>query len=589
MEKRWAWVALGVLAAFVVGYAAGRLGGARPALPLPLESPTKARGPGVRPEAPPRRKAPARPEAPPGRRGEPPGRPQYVRGKPFPSAAGKKEPASRVLDAFAIRADRPLRLSWPLDVAPDVDGRMCLRGRQGANELKNLDDGRALYGFRVARPGAYRSFLSVRWLDDGVGDIDCNNSWFAAIDGGRKACVGDDKPGPVWHWVPGPRGFLLAGVHWYTVEIREDGALIDRIAVVREGAGPPCGPLEKLPLVSFSGFAGERSPTCPYSPVREVEIEALPTGSLVIGEGEGHGSEVTVLASFQGGEGGFRGEIGVSSPTAGGLRATGETSIRCSAEAPYARAVVRLEFRPRVPRRTHIVTVRVTPPAPPGKMRCVFRKDLFFLRPPAWAFLGPFPDASSGEGGLKDWPTKERLKVLAERKDFGPEKPAARREGPEEPEKEGIQWKLVEDGSCYDELGAVDLTRVYGPRENVYAYAVTWLRSGASFNHRLFLFQADDTGAMWINGHLVALMPMRLGKEHNKIWNSSPLHRGLNPVVVKVAQAKVYWGFRVDAEDWRAVHRPGGFMHWAEPSEWSEEAREPGIILRLLELEGVEP
>ena len=58
-------------------------------------------------------------------------------------------------------------------------------------------------------------------------------------------------------------------------------------------------------------------------------------------------------------------------------------------------------------------------------------------------------------------------------------------------------WRLVSDGSCYDDFGTVDLRKVFGPEHNVYAYAVTWLvaeapPSGNSLRHRSFSFQSDD-------------------------------------------------------------------------------------------------
>ena len=545
-RKIWLGVILGVALAFLAGYALGRA--------------FERDGDGEEKAAPPPPAGVEKDTEDSLRRGDKPPRQTRARAAPAPASPRSCRPFSR--EAFAIPAGEPLRISWPLDIARGVGGRMCLRARQGANELRGLGEGWALYGLRVGQGGVYRSFLKVRWLDDGVGNPDCNNSWFASMNGGRKVCAGDDNPGPVWHWVAGPGGFLRAGVHWYTVEIREDGTLLDRIAIVPGDVQFGPERLEELPLVSFSRLAGARPARCPHSPVREVELDALPTGSLVIGRG--HKSELTVLASYQGEEGSFTGEIGVRSPTARGLRVSGETSILCSADEPYARAAVGFEFGPGAHRGGHTVTLSVVDASVSGKRECVFRKAFSFLKPAAWAFLGPFPDPSSGAAGSADWPTEEKLKALAKLAD-----PALIFDEPGAPG--AVDWRLIEDGSCYDELGAVDLFKVYGPTRNVYCYAVSWLYSATKFPHRQVLFQSDDTAALWIDGRLISHVPAKLAKQHSRLWSGVALRKGLSPVVVKIAQAEGYWGFRLDALDWHMQSPWSGRIRWVEPSRWPGE------------------
>ncbi|MBT3291879.1 MAG: hypothetical protein HN380_31340, partial [Victivallales bacterium] len=87
--------------------------------------------------------------------------------------------------ATAIDMAWPIRITWPLDIGPGASGpkqggaRICLRARQGVNELQNPGEGKAYYPFTVETPGEYRSWCRVRWVNDGVGHIQCNNSWFA--------------------------------------------------------------------------------------------------------------------------------------------------------------------------------------------------------------------------------------------------------------------------------------------------------------------------------------------------------------------------------------------------------------------------
>jgi hypothetical protein len=460
--------------------------------------------------------------------------------------------------AFALPAASPLRISWPLDVGPDEPGQpACLRARQGINEIQNPGEGKALYPFRITKPGRYRSFLRARWLDDGVGSFDCNNSFFAAIDDQSTMSVSDMTLG--WHWLEGPAADLEVGLHWFRVELREDGAYLDRIALIGEGAPMPIGDAscEKAPLLSFANCAGARPPTAPQTPIAAVELEALPSGSIVIGNG--HVNELTILATYQNQTGEFRGRIEASSATVPGLILSGEPQIVCSAEKPYARSVIKLVFPPQTERRSHLICVSVV--SDTGER--LFRKEIGFFRPPTWAFLGPFPDRSGGDAGWKDPPDADALARLARLCD-----PA----GLEAP---NLHWKVIEDGSCYDELGTVDLLKVFGHAHNVWAYAVTWLQAelppeGNALRHRSFSFQADDTASLWINNRLVTLLPVRLPKEANRLWSSASLQTGLNPVVIKIAQGTHYWGFRLDVVDWHWQGRRGDVIRWPPAAKWPQ-------------------
>ena len=135
----------------------------------------------------------------------------------------------------------------------------------------------------------------------------------------------------------------------------------------------------------------------------------------------------------------------------------------------------------------------------------------------------------------------------------------------------GARWKLVEDGSCYDELGAVDMFKVFGRTQNAFAYAVTWIRAETRLHHRSFVFQADDTASLWIGGRPVASMPATLPKEANRLWSSAALRPGLNPVVIRIAQGSRYWGFRFAVVDWHWQGRRGDVIRGADPSEWPSE------------------
>ena len=72
---------------------------------------------------------------------------------------------------------------------------------------------------------------------------------------------------------------------------------------------------------------------------------------------------------------------------------------------------------------------------------------------------------------------------------------------------------------------------------------------------------------------IVAAVPVRLPKEANRLWTSAPLRRGLNPVVVKIAQGSGYWGFRLSVVDWHWQGRRGDVIYGAEPRAWPGRSR----------------
>jgi len=497
-------------------------------------------------------------------------------------APAPRREAPPAFEAFAIDASKPLRISWPFDVGPGRGrnrdrplGRTCLRGRQGANEIQRPGEGKALYGFRVPSAGRYVSFMRVRWLDDGVGSVDCNNSFFACVDDGAPAVIGNKNESTRWHWESGPGVQLDAGVHFFRIELREDGVFCDRIVIMRTGAAVERSRFEALPIVEQAGFAGARPPHDPGRPIRDVEIAALRTRSVVVGEG--HANAVTVIASYQGSGRGFGGRVVAECDTARGVSlvpsdAEGGARIACSPEKPYKVSRFTFAFPPGAPMRVHYVKLGVVT----DEGECIFREVLPFLKPPEWAFLGPFRDATHGYAGASlggGGPGQAMARALSRRasrealaREAARVLPEARRVSPFQGQP--AAWKVVADGSCYDELGAVDMFKVYGRTQNAFAYAVTWVRAETWLHHRSFTFSADDTACLWMGGRPVAVVPAPLPREANRLWSSARLEPDANPVVVKIAQGGRYWGFRLDVVDWHWQGRRGDVIYGVPAGEW---------------------
>ena len=554
-------------AVFTAGYRAGR-GRARLCERRLAEAPESAAG----------GSAPRRPEPPPTR--PPPPVPTTPAAEPGAAAAAATDPVA-LEPPFALDLGEPLRISWPLDVGPDCspdrpDARVCLRARQGANELQEPGRGKALYPFRLAKAGRCAVWLRVRWADDGVGSVDCNNSWFAGLDDLPAAVVGNEETRTDWFWARGPAARLEAGTHWLRLELREDGPAADRAVIVSaQSADRPEG-LDRVVPARFGGFAGEAPPGDPQNPIGEVEIAALPTGSLAVGQG--HRNEITLCAWWQlpagAGAKGFAGTVELSCPTAPGLTVTGERELAVGPAAPFVRRTLGLEFPAAAARRPHPVTVTLAGGAGGAAARRVFRDELRFVKGPAWAFLGPFREAAEearpAERGadparLFRHPGDRQPRLLAERKGLAELGwPEARRADAGAP----VEWKLVEDGSCYDWTGAVDLLKVFGRTNSGVAYAVTWIQAQTELRHRSFVFAGDDAGWLWINDSFIAVLPVDLPREANRLWSSARLAPGANPVAVKLYQQGRYWGFRFDVVDWHWQGRRGDLITALEPAAW---------------------
>jgi len=402
--------------------------------------------------------------------------------------------------AFAIDVSKPVRITWPLDVGPDADNdrtdnHLCLRARQGVNELQTPGAGKALYGFRIRREGDYKTYFRVRWIDDGVGSVECNNSWFAGIDNRPAAVIGNKGKSSIWHWEAGPTVRMARGVHWLRVELREDGVRMDRAVVAPADKRCDEATLDTTAAFDFAGFAGERPPFQQQRPVRVVEFCAYPTASLAIGRG--HVNEVTVCASYQGSANQvFEGTVDIHCPIAHESLVRGDRRIGCGPGRPFARRVLTLVFPSNALRRAHraIVTVRN------ADQSIVSHEEIRFTKGHAWAFLGPFRDSTgrprhahrySGSLDRLMHPCDSDLRQVATLQRVGnlglAGIPLAQKDA-------NRQWRIISDGSCYDWTGAVDLGRVYGTTGRAFAYAVTWIEAETRLQHRSFTFQTDDAG-----------------------------------------------------------------------------------------------
>jgi hypothetical protein len=180
----------------------------------------------------------------------------------------------------------------------------------------------------------------------------------------------------------------------------------------------------------------------------------------------------------------------------------------------------------------------------------VHAQELRFVNPLHWAFLGPFEDP--GGRGL-DAP-------------LAPDHRVGGFSGL--PRFEGVEWKVVSDGSCYDEFGLVDLNKVFDIPNGRWkkgapsgtpqvAYAVTCVLTGHS-HHTPVAFAADDAAKVWVDGRLVLRVggnsPIETGRQiiGVRFEGGRPVPgRGSPafPIEFKVAQKAYYWQLLFEPDD----------------------------------------
>jgi len=237
----------------------------------------------------------------------------------------------------------------------------------------------------------------------------------------------------------------------------------------------------------------------------------------------------------------------------------GERAVRVGPAEPFLRRTLTLRFPADVGRRPHRVTVTLRGAEPGGAP--VHRAEIRFTKGPAWALLGPFRSSRDDAA-----PACEREPLNL-----------ARRRPPAElglaelalvGKRGAAEWQTVADGSCEDWTGAVDLGKIWGRTGPAWGYAVTWIRAETALQHRSFVFQADDSGWLWMNGALTAVQPVDLPREAHRLWGAARLRPGANPVVVRVEQTSRYWGFRFDVVDWHWQGRRGDVISGLEPEAW---------------------
>jgi len=437
-------------------------------------------------------------------------------------------------EAWCFTANECVRDVWPMEILPkssSVD-HPHFRFREGANRLTGLDNGLCEFVFRTDRTASVAVYLHARFADQ------CGDSLRCYMDGGAPTVIGGMKVFGRWIWVHSMRQFrLYAGLHRLTLQTREDSLEFDRVVVANRPLFS--AELDGLPATQPPVFES-LPPAAPNLPaIGAVTAQMLASDSLVIGAG--HRNTLTVFLRLNGRE-----------------AVAGQVELQ-SFRAGYSE---QREFRLTPEQRTHLLSWEITLRPQPGyfaplQMRvelpsgCLQPQALNFIRPLAWAFLGPIPDP---EGKGLDFVPRPEQQIAT---------------FPLLPKFPGLEWKTVEDGSCYNEFGVVDLNKVFGRpdegwREGVkdrpeIAYAVTVVAMGAN-RHMPLVMAGDDCVQAWMNGKLLIRQPGNAPLETSRLVVGTDVMGGPTSFIFKVPQTRCYWQLLFEPETTLPYSYPYAFQ-----------------------------
>ncbi len=329
---------------------------------------------------------------------------------------------------------------------------------------------------------------------------------------------------------------LPPGIHRLSLLASEDGLDIDGIVLAATehqtladpGAGceratrkpPPV--FEQLPMVA---------PTLPA--ISALTVEAFSSDSLVIGAG--HRNILGVYLRLNG-----------AAPTSGTVRIESERGhlqlARDFSLSPDKRSVlleIPLLFEPDD---FYLIPVSVETFTAAG---LVGSQRIDFINPLAWAFIGPFFDRER-KGLDAPLPPEEQILSLGALPAFP-----------------GMAWKVVSDGSCYDEFGVIDLNRVFGlpsqtPVQNppLVAYAVTRIPHGFRNPHESLAYGGDDGLRVWMNGREIARADTGCPLEMNRMIMGTAMAPGGGTFVFKITQREGYWQILFEPESLSPYGQP---------------------------------
>ena len=154
---------------------------------------------------------------------------------------------------------------------------------------------------------------------------------------------------------------------------------------------------------------------------------------------------------------------------------------------------------------------------------------------PHWWIIGPFNNPGGERNDIRH--PLETHPIDLEKTYLGPQRRV-------------LRWRTVARDPASD-LGTenlVDLIQLYGQTNNVAAYALVWL-DAAHATDAVLALGSDDGVVVWLNGRRVHtnLVPRPYRSKADRV--ALRLHRGRNPLLLKITQGMGDWSFCAHLED----------------------------------------
>lgn len=450
--------------------------------------------------------------------------------------------------AIRLGAMDCVRLSWPMEIVPADSTHPLprIRLREGANRFAKPDRGIVEFCFYMRRDATICLSLHAWGADE------CGNSVIARIDGGPMNSISFGKNYGTWQWVYGRRMWKLKkGVHRLTLMACEDGIAIDNIVLATRRH--PQGKLDEM----VKTMQNRKPPPFTTLPVASVTLpaigaftaEAFPMASRVIAPG--HKNRLGVYLRLNGSEamkGRVRIECGRSRKTI-----TRDFSLNRAKRSQL------MELDLPLTRQTYVTSPIAVYVEGGGKVLHAQRVE--FVSPLHWAFLGPFKD-----------PEKKGL-------DLGILTPEQFAQIHKQPAVNGAEWKVVTDGSCYNEMGVIDFNKVFGlpntPRTSAEAkkpnpqvvYAVTCVPQFFGHPHQALVYGADDGLRTWLNGHEILRAENKGPLEMSRQMVATRTQKGKNVFAFKVFQTESYWQLLFEPA-WETPYGMRNFLMRLDAKRW---------------------
>ena len=428
---------------------------------------------------------------------------------------------------LCFEAELADELDFPFEIAEieGASGGLAISTPEGSgsNEAMGGRRSAAVYRIPIPKDGIYLVLLRVRW--NGV----CSNSLLLTVDKGERQVVADNAL-ERWHWVVSNPWTLKAGLTELRIENREDGILVDQIALTTEKLEPDEGTLEanlipgpaddaRVPLRLFAGTGPEgaqdrKGPDFFMSHDAERVTALDPARCLVLRPPASLPLRLWVRGSAHADE---TARVSVHTEAPVRIKPQAEQTFTAGKAKLLVRLAFDLSADANAPRSAWPLFVRLH--HADGRIE---GQKIVLVRPFEWLVTNAMgcPEPTGIDTPSPVEPHLER--------GFPGAAP-------------GIDWKVAPDDAVTP-LGLLDMRRAVADRTHVMAYAYTALDSPDAGEYLLDV-RHDDMIRIWVNGKAVFTSTRCAPADLTRRLVKVSLRKGANDVLVKICQRRNFWEF----------------------------------------------